>query len=266
MSSKRVRTRSITKDIMATEEILQAIARQQKIYLDAVEESKKFYVSTVEASEKRISDKIDEINEKVARVEGRLTTAESKISDLESVKNQYLNTIAHMENKSVMNEYHSMKFNVVIYNLLQSKDWETYDELIAVLTDFLAIIEVDISALTIKAIHRLHSKKATKPLPLIIKLESIQQREILLKGAYTKLKAHNATLHSDMKPLFAVQQMPYRMQQDRFELKEDFNRLKNNGNKPKYIIDNSSARIWIKAGNTVVKPQRTTLRYEPANY
>ena len=118
MSNERIRTHLFTKDNMANEEILQAMARQQEIYLDAVEESKKFYVSTVEASEKRISDKIDEMNAKVARVEGRLTMAESKINDLESVKEQYLNTITEMENKSVMNEYHSLKFNVVIYNLL----------------------------------------------------------------------------------------------------------------------------------------------------
>ena len=123
---------------------------------------------------------------------------------------------------------------------------------------------MDINALTIKAIHRLHSKKGTKPLPLIIKLESIQQWELLLTGAYTHLKAHNATLDKDAEPIFAVQQMPYRMQQDMFELKEEFKRLKSNGNKPKYIINNNSARMWIKAGSSIVKPQRTMLRYEPA--
>ena len=99
-----------------------------------------------------------------------------------------------MENTSVMSQYHSMKFNVVIHKLLQNKDWETHTELMEVLTEFLNIIKVKKEEITVKAIHRLHSKNGKKPLPLIIKLESLQQRDMILSGAYKYLNPNSTEL------------------------------------------------------------------------
>ena len=91
-----------------------------------------------------------------------------------------------------MIEYHGKKFNLVACNIKQVKDWETQDELKAALKSFFIVCGIDIASFTITAIHRLQTKSGLKPLPLIFKLQNLDDvYRILHKDVFKKLKAHN---------------------------------------------------------------------------
>ena len=81
MSTERIRMRSVTKAMGGSDgnsEILEAMKKQQEVYLQKLEESKLFYVSAMEACEQRITAKIDAVSTRVGVCENRLNTAEGK--------------------------------------------------------------------------------------------------------------------------------------------------------------------------------------------
>ena len=261
--STRLSKQNKAKQAMANKEVLDAITASTNTYLQAVESSKQFYVETINAVEERLTKQMEKVNANVKEnttninnITVRVGTVETTVRELVEFKKNHEDRTMEMENRSVMGEYHNMKFNIIIENLKQEKDWESHDELLDVFKTFLNLIEVD-SAPSITAIHRLRTHSGRKPLPLIVKVLTLKDRDNILDNA-SNLKSVNSTLTA---PIKVYQQIPYRMQQDKRELKTTFDDARIRGGKPKYKLDSKTARFYLKVGDNKFYPKRKTIKY-----
>ena len=232
--------------------------------LAAINDAKVENIKAIEKAETRLGGKITALTTKVNKLEcdvnsavARITTAEDNINELMAFKKAHENELSKLRNASVMTEYHGKKFNLVVFGLKQVKDWETQQDLKSALKTFFDIINLDMSSFTITAIHRLQTKSGKKPLPLIFKLQDLDDTsKILDKVVFQKIKAYN---DETGEKLGVRRQLPKRMQDDMTELKDKFYDARRRNLKPKWKLDRKSASMYYVVGNDVYYPERKQL-------
>ena len=238
---------------MDTEAILLAIKTASEENSKAISASEERLTGLING----ISHKLLAVEERVATVEGRVDTNAKKIESLTAFKNAYQDTLIDMQNKTVMTEYHGKKFNLICFGIEQTKDWETRKELMAALKTFLTIINIDMDTITVTAIHRLQTVKGTKPLPLIFKLQNLDDCYKILDGEnFKKLKAYNTANEAK---LGITRQLPARMQQDIKQLKAKYKKAQADKLKPKMKLDSKTACMYLQIGSENIYPKHSIL-------
>ena len=111
--------------------------------------------------------------------------------------------------------------------------------------------------ITVTAIHRLQTVKGTKPLPLIFKLQNLDDCYKILDGEnFKKLKAYNTANEAK---LGITRQLPARMQQDIKQLKAKYKKAQADKLKPKMKLDSKTACMYLQIGSENIYPKHSIL-------
>ena len=206
----------------------------------------------------RIEDSITNTNTRIDDIDERVTKNESELSEITDLKDKYKQSIMDMENKAVMCEYHSMKFNLILFKIPQIKDDESHEDLMTAVTNFFVDIDVpNILTIHITAIHRLKTRGGTMPLPIIFKLGTLEQRDRIFKAVSANLKGYNKSRKTGNK-VGVKQQLPFRMLEDKRSLKNEFQDAYDRKLKPKWKLNRTTYRQYLQIGDKVVLPKVTT--------
>ena len=124
-------TRSIkeleTVSLAAIERTNQSIIKsEEKITLRLDEMNDKFNELTTKVN--NVEKKHDKLQEKHDTLEDTVKNMQIQIKELKEYKAQQIKDAKASENRAVMAEYHSKKYNSILYNWPETKAWENPDD------------------------------------------------------------------------------------------------------------------------------------------
>ena len=229
----------------------------------------------------QLNDNFITLNNKVGVIEEEQKLLRTEHDDLKAVvtemkaemneklkmhKENQIKQAKTSENRAVMAEYHSKKYNSILYNWPETKAWENPDDSRKELNNFLKnVLNIDDpDEIMIANCHRLGSStviddngvpKSVKNRPLIFRALFWKDRETIIEKSQKLLKKYNL----DNGTKYGVsQQLPKRMQDDKVSLLDDFKEGRRKKLKTKWKIDHNSATYFLTVDGKEFLPERCT--------
>ena len=124
----------------------------------------------------------------------RITDAEKKhISDMKMIEETLDEKVKHLDQKLLLLEKQDRKYNLLFYGIPEVPDERLYDKMRRFLVTDLKIAEERAQTIHFVNGHR-YPTKGDGPKPIIIRLSSFDDRELVLSQAKNLLKAKKRTL------------------------------------------------------------------------
>ena len=183
---------------------------------------------------------------------------QEEINDLKNFKTDHMYQAKVAENKAVMAEYHSKKYNSILFNWPEEKAWENPNESRIQLNKFFKdVLGIDNPEnIMIANCHRLGSLKdgenKTKSRPIIFRAVFWKDRDVIIEKSHKLLKVYNIT---NSTKYGVSQQLPKRMQENKNELLEMFKDARNRKLKAKWKIDYKNAIYYLSVDGCDILPK-----------
>lgn len=237
-------------------------------------------LQAITSSESRITKRLDDMNDKIVELTEKVETLEEKHDTLRDDHDDLKKTVMEMKNQldelkeykktqekatitaknqAVMMEYHSKKYNSILYNWPENKAWESPDDSRKELDKFLKnVLEIEnVDAIMIANCHRLGTVQTNddggppKPRPLIFRALFWKDRETIIEKSHRLLKQYNLK----HKTRYGVsQQLPKRMQENKNSLINVFKDARKNKLKTKWKINYTDAIYYLSVDGKDVLP------------
>ena len=203
-----------------------------------------------------IDDKMKGFNARLEKVETHSGELEKRVKQVEesnsavlSLEQQYKEAIRKTEVSRVLNDLHNKRLNIILNNIAQSTDtvWEEWDTSRDKVYDFLQnALKLDVTNFVIVDAHRLRVKKpkAGRPLPLIFKVATMEQKRLIAKGL-VNLKELNKDVEKHARVWVDLDHLPESMQKDKSALKELYLQARRNGKKPTFRADRETGQYCL---------------------
>lgn len=244
----------------------------------------KMLLAAIKKSEENLNNKLTGIETKVTAIGTQVTelegkhnllsinhyalveqvnTMQSTVDELNTLKIQHGEAIKTAENKTVMTEFHSKKYNLIVFNLAETCAWETPKQSRVVLNNFLKnILKVNSPEnIAIANCHRLHSKSSKKKdegtkniRPLIFKVCVMDDLTMILEKSQEILKNYNIA-HDTKFGVF--QQLPKRMQDDKNSLLPKYRDARKKKQKTNWRIDRKNWIMYLQIDNNNIMPDHS---------
>lgn len=188
----------------------------------------------------------------------RMNLAIQKLQDdmkkMNEFKENQIKRAKTAENKAVMAEYHTKKYNCILFNWPEVKAWESPVDSRQQLNIFLKdVLKIDnAEELKIANCHRLGTVNKDQKRPMIFRALFWDDREAILGKASKVLKTFNL---ANGTKYGISQQLPKRMQDNKDELWGEFKTARKNELKAKWKIDYSTAEYYLMVDGKEIRPK-----------
>ena len=183
---------------------------------------------------------LDEINGKLTRIqedyaalaarvdavegiEERGKTLERDTREMKTLKEEYKEEIRKTKLKSMLQECHSKRYNIIVYKVPQEDTWEkifvSESKVRMFLRDMVRIDEAD--TCLIADCHRLRTYSGRMPQPLIFRVGSMSIKRKIANNL-KNLSTYNANLDKKDKVFVELDHLPERLKKDKKILEEQF--------------------------------------------
>ena len=235
----------------------------------------KLLLDQIKKSEERVTSKFDNLEEKFNTLDTRVNVVETNVStlkdenahlkaEIDAIQNNLAslnefkqmqeNNVKAAENRAVMTEFHSKKYNCILYNWPEEQSWETPSDSREQLNIFLEeVLEYpNPEDLKLANTHRLGNIIQSRgPRPMIFRCLFWEDRESILERAGKMLKSYN----SENNTKYGVsQQLPKRMQDNKKELWAKFKKARQEKQKAKWRIDYENAFYYLTVNDKPILP------------
>lgn len=208
----------------------------------------------------KIQEDYTELKEKVDAVQAlpaRVTAVEEKVNSMQSLKAEYEEAIRQYNLKSLLQECHSKRQNVLVFNIPQVEVWEKILDSEKKVREFLRdIVKVDeADTCVIADCHRLRTAKMRMPLPLIFKVGSMTLKRKIADNL-KNLTTYNAGKEKKNKVFVELMHLPKRLSDDKKLLQTQFDDARIAKRRPTWIRNDEVGMLCLKIGGVIIAPDR----------
>ena len=199
-------------------------------------------LDTIEAKLDAVDLKVTNLDVKVTHLDAKVDRMEKRVAAVENQTQKQCREIDYFkeatrkaEISQIISEMNSREYNITIGNLPQAGDYEdkevSVEKVQSVLNTVLNIPNVD--KIVIRNAHRLPARKVGDRKPLIFKLSTQTDKDIIWRHL-PALVTYNADREFKDKVFIDMNNLPAKLARDRAELLDDYKSARNDGKKPKW--------------------------------
>lgn len=213
-------------------------------------------VETIKEQQKDVINTIKTCTERVAVVEKRQDSIEQRCND----------ALKQLQVPIIGNEYNNKQYNILVYNVpvaeLNERPETTRGEVKKVFKDVLNIDSVTVDSMRFASVHRLPANNGQRP-PIIARFRSKFDKQTVWDNIKQLNIFNNKQKDETTKMYIDMNHLPYKLQQDKKSLLEQFKKAKNDGKAPKWIFSKKTGEYGYKIGTNFFKPASNFVTLEP---